>query len=91
MLNRILLDSGRRGLKKAMEVLTSTVSQEEGPALIFCSAGKDRTGLVSALVLATAGVSDADIVADYVVSNQTWLNGNVALRREYSGRLYSCS
>jgi protein-tyrosine phosphatase len=35
------------------------------PALVFCSAGKDRTGLVTALTLAAAGVSDEAIIADY--------------------------
>jgi protein-tyrosine phosphatase len=35
------------------------------PALVFCSAGKDRTGLVSGLLLGALGVSDDEIVADY--------------------------
>jgi protein-tyrosine phosphatase len=35
------------------------------PAIVFCSAGTDRTGLVTALTLAAAGVSDAAIIADY--------------------------
>jgi hypothetical protein len=34
--------------------------------LFFCKAGKDRTGLLAALVLACAGASDDQIVADYV-------------------------
>jgi protein-tyrosine phosphatase len=40
------------------------------PALVFCSAGKDRTGIVTALVLATLGVSDEEIVADYALTEQ---------------------
>ncbi len=40
------------------------------PALVFCSAGKDRTGLVVALVLGALGVSDDEIVADYTRSEQ---------------------
>jgi len=35
------------------------------PAVIFCSAGKDRTGLVSALLLGAVGVADEEIIADY--------------------------
>lgn len=85
-LNRILLDTGRKGVRKAMEVVTENVLGRNGPALIFCSAGKDRTGLIAALVLATAGVSETEIIADYVSSNQTWLNGDFDLRREYSGK-----
>ena len=38
------------------------------PAIVHCTAGKDRTGVVIALVLALAGVADETIVADYAVS-----------------------
>lgn len=38
------------------------------PGLIHCSAGKDRTGLVAALVLAIARVPDETIAADYAMS-----------------------
>jgi protein-tyrosine phosphatase len=38
------------------------------PALVFCSAGKDRTGLVCALVLSALGASDDDVAADYTLS-----------------------
>jgi protein-tyrosine phosphatase len=40
------------------------------PGLIHCSAGKDRTGLVVALVLAVIGVPDEIIAADYAMSAQ---------------------
>jgi protein-tyrosine phosphatase len=39
------------------------------PALVHCSAGKDRTGIVIALVLATLGVPDQVIAADYALSS----------------------
>jgi protein-tyrosine phosphatase len=35
------------------------------PAVFFCSAGKDRTGLVAALTLSAVGVDDADVAAEY--------------------------
>jgi protein-tyrosine phosphatase len=38
------------------------------PALVHCSAGKDRTGLIIALVLAAIGVPDDVIAADYALS-----------------------
>ncbi len=41
-----------------------------GAALYHCTAGKDRTGLLSMLVLSTVGVSDDDILADFVLSNE---------------------
>lgn len=38
------------------------------PAIVFCTAGKDRTGILVALLLATIGVERDDIVADFVRS-----------------------
>ena len=38
------------------------------PALVHCTAGKDRTGVVVALVLAAAGVPDRFIAADYALT-----------------------
>jgi len=49
------------------------------PALVFCSAGKDRTGIVTALVLGTLGVSDDEIVADYARTEQN-MNGEFRAR-----------
>jgi protein-tyrosine phosphatase len=40
------------------------------PGLVHCSAGKDRTGIVSALVLAVLGVPDEVIAADYALSSR---------------------
>jgi protein-tyrosine phosphatase len=39
------------------------------PALVHCAAGKDRTGIVIALVLAVLGVPDELIGADYLLSS----------------------
>lgn len=38
------------------------------PALVHCSAGKDRTGIVIGLVLAVLGVPDEIIAADFALS-----------------------
>jgi len=39
------------------------------PALVHCSAGKDRTGIVVAFALAVAGVPDEFVAADYALSS----------------------
>jgi hypothetical protein len=40
----------------------------DGAVLIHCLVGKDRTGLVSALLLSLAGVANETIAADYALS-----------------------
>ena len=44
------------------------ISNLNEPFLFHCFAGKDRTGLLAAMLLGAAGVSREDIVADYQVS-----------------------
>ena len=39
------------------------------PGLVHCTAGKDRTGILVALILDLLGVDDALIVEDYLLSN----------------------
>lgn len=43
-------------------------ANHEGLTLFHCAAGKDRTGVITALLLKAVGVCDLDIVADYQVS-----------------------
>jgi protein-tyrosine phosphatase len=45
--------------------LLAQVDPEMCPAVFHCSAGKDRTGVVAAVLLSTLGVSDDLIAADY--------------------------
>jgi protein-tyrosine phosphatase len=49
----------------------------DGAVIVHCSAGKDRTGIAAALVLAALGVPRETIVADYVLTN-----ASVDLRRQ---------
>lgn len=43
---------------------------DEGASIVHCAAGKDRTGVVSALALSVAGVEPAAIIADYAASGE---------------------
>ena len=42
------------------------------PLLLHCSAGKDRTGFGSALLLSALGVAWDDVMADYLATNRLW-------------------
>ncbi len=53
-------------------VLRTIADAEPGGVAIHCAAGKDRTGIVAALLLDLASVSRDEIVADYALSEH-WL------------------
>lgn len=61
----------------AMRQIMCTISHAEGTVLFFCAAGKDRTGVVAALLLLLAGVERNDILADYQVS-YTYIRSMIA-------------
>jgi protein-tyrosine phosphatase len=56
----------------ALRTLFSALTAGETPLVIHCSAGKDRTGFVSAMLLAALGVSREGIYQDYM---RTEING----------------
>ena len=53
------------------------------PAVFHCAAGKDRTGLLAALILGSLGVSHDDIVADYVLTVEGMERFRVWAAREW--------
>lgn len=54
---------------------TITMRLEAGAIVFMCSAGKDRTGMIAALLLYLCDVAGEDIIADYIVSNTYNRNG----------------
>lgn len=53
-----------------MERILSTIEAVDTGVMFFCTAGKDRTGVVSALLQHRAGLSREMIVADYLRSGE---------------------
>jgi protein-tyrosine phosphatase len=71
------------------EVMAAVAGAPEGGVLIHCAAGKDRTGLISALLLGLVGVPAATIAADYALTaellrprDQEWLEHGPGERAE---------
>jgi protein-tyrosine phosphatase len=60
-----VLDNYWRGIAA---ILAAIASAPEGGVLFHCHAGKDRTGIVAALLLTLAGVSYPTIAEDYALS-----------------------
>lgn len=53
---------------RALARAVGAVADAEGAALVHCTAGKDRTGLVAALARMAAGESREAVISDYVLS-----------------------
>lgn len=48
----------------------TTLAGLDAPILIHCTAGKDRTGMLAALIHLALGVHPDDVLADYVMTNE---------------------
>lgn len=69
-----LLDTRKEKLAEVFHQIVKGV--ENGAVLFHCSVGRDRTGVVAALLLLLSGVDAKDIVADYQIS-ETYLEGMI--------------
>ena len=50
--------------------IVTTLAAATTPAVFHCAAGKDRTGVISAVLLGALGVPDEFIVADYAATRE---------------------
>lgn len=58
--------SKRAGFAAAL----AAIAQHEGVQVFHCSEGKDRTGWLAMLLQRLAGVSEADMIADFLLTNE---------------------
>jgi protein-tyrosine phosphatase len=75
-----MLSEGTETVTAAVRLLADPAAQ---PAVFHCSVGKDRTGVLSALVLGFLGVPDETIVADYALSYDNMLRILANLQERY--------
>lgn len=63
------LEGGRSAVKGAFDIIAANL--QEGVATLFhCAAGRDRTGIIAALLLGLVGGTYGEIARDYVQSNR---------------------
>jgi len=59
----------RRSTPRFAQLFSHLLESGE-PMVVHCTAGKDRTGFAAALVLRSLGVSVADVMRDYLLTNE---------------------
>ena len=57
-----------------MDIILETILKATSNVMYFCTAGKDRTGVVSAMLLKHLGVSEDVIVEDYMKSKENLMD-----------------
>jgi protein-tyrosine phosphatase len=69
-----------------VDIVRTMVADEDAgvPALVHCAAGKDRTGIVIAVLLAAVGVPHDLVVDDYLATGERLDVVRAALRRRYT-------
>ena len=55
-----------------MPQVLKIIAEAENGVLFHCSAGKDRTGVVAAIILMVCGAAKETIISDYVVSRENY-------------------
>ncbi len=68
-LGDIYCSSLQRNARSIVEGVVAIADAPEGLVLVHCAVGKDRTGMIVALVLSVAGVADDVIAEDYAYSH----------------------
>ena len=68
-----------------MRKIISTIENSKTNVIYFCRQGKDRTGVVSALLLLRQGISHDEIISDYLLSADNLVESIKQDCRDYPG------
>lgn len=79
----VLSDSAQNGYHKFMQDLVD----DKKPVIFHCFAGKDRTGWAAYLILKVSGVSDDDIMKDYLKTNELRKDANDEIINQFKDKL----
>lgn len=88
----MVADAKRRTqLRKALRLAANT----DGPVLVHCVAGKDRTGWTVAMIMYISGANDSQVMTEYMKSSEafpdgvkeSWLNNGLKAARSKYGSI----
>lgn len=66
--NKVFVDDA--GERERFGELFRSIATNPGPQVYHCTSGKDRTGWASAVLQTLVGVSPADVMSDYLLTNE---------------------
>ena len=69
--------------KESIRKIFELIASSDNGTLYHCTAGKDRTGIITMLILKCLDVKDEDIIEDYVVSGQFLKNDLQEFAKKY--------
>ena len=70
-------------IDEQMDGIIRTIMNAKSNVMYFCSAGKDRTGVVSAIILKKLGYSDQTIINDYMETKDNLIGLLTAYVKEH--------
>lgn len=80
-----MIDENKEGFLEIFKIL----AQNDGGILYFCNAGKDRTGVLTALILMLLNIENEKIIDDYMITKECqekFLNAYIMEKKDDSLR-----
>ncbi len=79
-LRYVMIDNYRRYVHERSDLFASAtaclIDRLENGVMIHCTAGKDRTGFLVAMILTSLDVPAETVMEDYLLTNRTWDGGH---------------
>ena len=78
-----MLQHGASSFAQVARLISASTDEEPTAVLVHCTAGKDRTGVATALMLDAVGAERAAVIADYASSQENlagaWADGMIQM------------